>query len=40
VAVAVTPHRGIDWELVSREAPLVVDLRNVVPDVDGKVHRL
>jgi UDP-N-acetyl-D-glucosamine dehydrogenase len=40
VAVAVTPHRGIDWELVAREAPLIVDLRNVVPDVDGKVHRL
>jgi UDP-N-acetyl-D-glucosamine dehydrogenase len=40
VAVAVTPHRGIDWELVAREAPLIVDLRNIVPDVDGKVHRL
>jgi UDP-N-acetyl-D-glucosamine dehydrogenase len=40
VAVVVTPHRAIDWELVAREAPLIVDLRNVVPDVDGKVHRL
>jgi UDP-N-acetyl-D-glucosamine dehydrogenase len=40
VAVVVTAHAGIDWDLVAREAPLIVDLRNVVPDVDGKVHRL
>ena len=26
-----TAHSGIDWEMVAREAPLVVDFRNVVP---------
>jgi UDP-N-acetyl-D-glucosamine dehydrogenase len=40
-AVAVvTAHSGIDWGLVARESPLVVDFRNVVPDIDGKVWRL
>ncbi len=40
-AVAVvTAHSGIDWEMIAREAPLVVDFRNVVPHVDGKVWRL
>ncbi len=36
----VTPHDGIDWQMISREAPLVVDFRNVAPDADGKVWRL
>ena len=40
VVVVVTPHDGIDWEMVAAEAPLVVDLRNVVPDTDGKVWKL
>jgi len=40
VSVVVTDHAGIDWAMVAREAPLVVDLRNVVPDDDGKVWRL
>jgi len=40
VAVVVTAHSGIDWGMVAREAPLVVDLRNVVPGHDGKVWRL
>jgi UDP-N-acetyl-D-glucosamine dehydrogenase len=40
VVVVVTAHTGIDWEMVAAEAPLVVDLRNVVPDNDGKVWRL
>ena len=40
-AVAVvTAHDGIDWGLVAREAPLVVDFRNVVPEIDGKVWKL
>jgi UDP-N-acetyl-D-glucosamine dehydrogenase len=40
-AVAVvTAHSGVDWDLVAREAPLVVDFRNIVPDIDGKVWRL
>ena len=40
-AVAVvTAHDGVDWDLVAREAPLVVDFRNVVPEIDGKVWRL
>jgi UDP-N-acetyl-D-glucosamine dehydrogenase len=40
-AVAVvTAHDGIDWALVAREAPLVVDFRNVVPEIDGKVWKL
>jgi UDP-N-acetyl-D-glucosamine dehydrogenase len=38
--VIVTAHDGIDWEMVVREAQLVVDLRNVAPEVDGKVWRL
>jgi UDP-N-acetyl-D-glucosamine dehydrogenase len=40
VVVVVTAHDGIDWEMVAAEAPLVVDLRNVVPDTGGKVWRL
>jgi UDP-N-acetyl-D-glucosamine dehydrogenase len=40
VVVVVTAHDGIDWEMVATEAPLVVDLRNVVPDTDGKVWKL
>jgi UDP-N-acetyl-D-glucosamine dehydrogenase len=40
VAVVVTDHAGIDWAAVARDAPLVVDLRNVVPQTDGKVWRL
>ena len=40
VAVVVTAHNGIDWEHVADRAPLVVDLRNVVPEQDGKVWRL
>jgi UDP-N-acetyl-D-glucosamine dehydrogenase len=40
VAVVVTAHSGMDWEAVARESQLVVDLRNVVPSVDGKVWRL
>jgi UDP-N-acetyl-D-glucosamine dehydrogenase len=40
VAVVVTAHSGIDWSEVAAEAPLVVDLRNVVPERNGKVWRL
>ncbi len=40
VAVIVTDHAGVDWEQVVREAPLVVDLRNVAPRLDGKVWTL
>jgi UDP-N-acetyl-D-glucosamine dehydrogenase len=40
VSVVVTAHDGIDWDMVAREAPLVVDLRNVIPEGDGKVWRL
>jgi UDP-N-acetyl-D-glucosamine dehydrogenase len=40
VVVVVTAHNGVDWPMVAAKAPLVVDLRNVVPDVDGKVWRL
>jgi UDP-N-acetyl-D-glucosamine dehydrogenase len=38
--VVVTAHRGVDWEMIGREAALVVDLRNVVPAADGRVWRL
>ena len=40
VAVVVTAHSGIDWAEVASGAPLVVDLRNVVPERNGKVWRL
>jgi UDP-N-acetyl-D-glucosamine dehydrogenase len=43
VAVIVTDHKAVDYELVVREAPLVVDFRNVAPEgetSDGKVWRL
>lgn len=40
VVVVVTDHRDVDWELVARESPMVVDLRNVVPDTGGSVWRL
>ena len=40
VVVVVTAHSGMDWAMVARESQLVVDLRNVVPEADGKVWRL
>ncbi len=40
VVVVVTAHEGIDWEMLGRDAALVVDLRNVVPSENGKVWRL
>ncbi|HMM48376.1 MAG TPA: nucleotide sugar dehydrogenase [Miltoncostaeaceae bacterium] len=40
VAVVVTDHAAVDWNLVASESPLVVDLRNVVPDDGGSVWRL
>jgi UDP-N-acetyl-D-glucosamine dehydrogenase len=40
VAVVVTDHSAVDWELVARESDMVVDLRNVVPDTGGSVWRL
>ena len=40
VVVVVTAHSGVDWEMVARESNLVVDLRNVVPEADGKVWKL
>jgi UDP-N-acetyl-D-glucosamine dehydrogenase len=40
VVVVVTAHDGVDWEMIGREASLVVDLRNVVPAADGRVWRL
>jgi len=38
--VVVTAHSGIDWAEVVEHSRLVVDLRNAVPDGDGKVWRL
>ncbi len=38
--VVVTAHDGIDWQAVAERSSLVVDLRNVVPDVDGRVWKL
>ncbi len=32
VVVVVTDHDGVDWDMVVDHAPLVVDLRRVVPD--------
>jgi UDP-N-acetyl-D-glucosamine dehydrogenase len=40
VVVVVTAHDGIDWQAVAQNAPMVVDLRNVVPDTGGTVWRL
>jgi UDP-N-acetyl-D-glucosamine dehydrogenase len=40
VTVVVTNHRTVDWAMVAKAAPLIVDLRNVVPEADGKVWRL
>ena len=37
VTLVVTDHKAIDWELVAKHAPLVVDTRHVVPTQDGKV---
>jgi UDP-N-acetyl-D-glucosamine dehydrogenase len=38
--VVVTAHRSIDYAALAEDSSLVVDLRNVVPDTDGKVWRL
>jgi len=35
--VVVTAHREVDYDLVAREADLVVDTRNAVPRISGKV---
>jgi UDP-N-acetyl-D-glucosamine dehydrogenase len=40
IVCVVTAHSGIDYAEVARRAKLVLDLRNVVPDGDGKVVRL
>jgi UDP-N-acetyl-D-glucosamine dehydrogenase len=43
VAVIVTAHSDVDWEMVVRESQLVVDLRNVIDGAhenEGKVWRL
>jgi UDP-N-acetyl-D-glucosamine dehydrogenase len=40
VVVVVTAHASVDWEMIGREAALVVDLRNVVPVANGQVWRL
>lgn len=40
IVVVVTDHRAVDWELVARSSPMVMDLRNVVPDAGGSVWRL
>jgi len=40
VVVVVTAHEAVDWEMIGRDAALVVDLRNVVPAANGKVWRL
>ena len=40
VVVVVTAHDGIDWAELAERSRLVVDLRNAVPDTDGKVWRL
>jgi UDP-N-acetyl-D-glucosamine dehydrogenase len=38
--VVVTAHHSIDYAALAEGSSLVVDLRNVVPDTDGKVWRL
>ena len=38
--VVVTAHSGIDWAGLGRDADLVVDFRNVVPEDPGTVWRL
>jgi UDP-N-acetyl-D-glucosamine dehydrogenase len=38
--VVVTDHDGIDWELVARTAPLIVDLRNRITEAEGALWRL
>jgi UDP-N-acetyl-D-glucosamine dehydrogenase len=38
--VVVTAHSSIDYAALAEGSSLVVDLRNVVPDTDGKVWRL
>jgi UDP-N-acetyl-D-glucosamine dehydrogenase len=40
VVGGVSAHRGVDGERGARESPMVVDLRNVVPDTGGSVWRL
>jgi UDP-N-acetyl-D-glucosamine dehydrogenase len=40
VAVVVTAHSGVDWEMIARESSLVVDLRDVVPGTNGSVWKL
>jgi UDP-N-acetyl-D-glucosamine dehydrogenase len=40
IVCVVTAHSAIDYGRVAERASLVMDFRNVVPAVDGKVHRL
>ncbi|MEQ8833734.1 MAG: nucleotide sugar dehydrogenase [Miltoncostaeaceae bacterium] len=40
IVVVVTDHRAVDWDLVARCSPMVMDLRNVVPEGGGTVWRL
>ena len=40
IVCVVTAHSGIDYQRVADRAPLVIDFRNVVPKMDGRVHTL
>jgi UDP-N-acetyl-D-glucosamine dehydrogenase len=40
IVCVVTAHRAVDHERVARLAPLVMDFRNVVPRIGGKVVTL
>jgi UDP-N-acetyl-D-glucosamine dehydrogenase len=39
VALIVTDHRAVDYELVFEHAPLIVDTRGVLRHRNGKVYR-
>jgi UDP-N-acetyl-D-glucosamine dehydrogenase len=39
-AVVVTAHSSVDYAALAEGSSLVIDLRNVVPDTDGRVWRL
>jgi len=40
IVCVVAAHSGVDYAHVAEHAKLVLDFRNVVPEVDGKVERL
>ena len=37
-AIVITDHKAVDYDLILRHAPLIIDTRGVYRNQNGKVH--